>query len=362
MMNIEESRQISVRVDMLEPFVATVFEHTGMATESARRLAQILVKADLRGTHTHGVSRVSNYVDRLLGGRVNANGTPHVFKSDSAVILVDADNAMGHLAAAYAMEQAIERARATGVAAVSVRHSNHCGAMAFYPMMALAEDMIGLATTQALPTMAPWGGVDQLLGNNPLAVAIPTEKERPVVLDTPFQNSFPLKIEARRERGLPIPADWSFDAEGRPTTDPDEALKGFGQPVGGYRGVGLALVMGVFATLLSGTSWGRELGSIQEGAHPGEDGHFFMAFDISAFEEVGRFKQRMDQIVREMHASRRAAGVERILVPGERSAECEERYRADGIPLPLAVVAGLADVAERVGGGSESMRSLLVRG
>jgi LDH2 family malate/lactate/ureidoglycolate dehydrogenase len=256
---------------------------------------------------------------------------------------------MGHLAAAFGMDQAITRARTMGLAAASVRHSNHCGAMAYYPMMALPHDMIGFATTQALPTMAPWGGLDQLLGNNPLAVAVPAGQERPVVLDTPFQNSFPLKIEMLRKSGLPIPPDWAFDQGGRPTTDPDEALKGFGQPVGGYRGVGLALVMGVFATLLSNTSWGRELGSIGAGAHPGEDGHFFMAFNIAAFEDVERFKQRMDGIIRELRASRRVAGVDRIYLPGEGSAEREQQHRSDGLPIAPETVAALTSVAERVG-------------
>ncbi len=348
-MSLSPPTEVSVPREALEKFVRRVFVTAGVEADAANVLADVLVAADMRGVHTHGVSFLPQYVERILTGRVNPDGHPHVVKDDGAVIQVDADNAMGHLAAVFGMRQAISRARAFGVAAVAVRNSNHSGAMAYYPMLALSEDMIGLATTQALPTMAPWGGLDQLLGNDPLAVAIPADTERPIVLDTPFQNSFPLKIELWRQRGWPIPADWAFDAAGKPTTDPAEALKGFGQPAGGYRGVGLALVMSVFAALLTGSSWGRELTTIPGRANSGEVGHFFMAFNIAAFESVTRFKGRIDRIIREIHSSRRADGVERILVPGEREAECEEASRSLGIPLLESTINALDQLAQRLG-------------
>jgi LDH2 family malate/lactate/ureidoglycolate dehydrogenase len=333
----------------LRQFVAAIFAGAGMDDYDAALMARILTTADLRGIATHGVSFVPVYVDRLLIGGVDPLGKPRVASEHGGVLVVDGGNNLGHLAAAFAMERAVEHACLHGVSAVSVRHSNHCGMMAYYSMMAPPKDMIGLATTNALPTMAPWGGVEQLLGNNPLSVAVPAGDERPIVLDTAFQSSFPLKIELWRQRGWPIPDDWAFDPQGRPTTDYDQALAGFGQPVGKYRGFGLAFVTGVLGGLLADASWGLELGTLATGPHPGEDGHLFMAFDIAAFVEVSKFKSRMDGVIQQLRQSKRAADVDRIYMPGEREAETLEHYSAHGIPLPANVVAGLIQTAERVG-------------
>jgi LDH2 family malate/lactate/ureidoglycolate dehydrogenase len=339
----------TVRSEQLEPYVADVFKATGMATEDARLMARILVTADLRGVHTHGVSFVPTYVNRLLDPNgIDPRGRPSVVSDSGSALVVDAGNAMGHVAAHFSMEQAIGRAKETGVAAVAVRGSNHCGAMAYYPMQALPEDMIGIAMTGALPSMAAWGGLDQILGNNPIAAAIPALQEKPIVVDVAFQATFPLKIRLWQERGWPIPEDWSFDAEGRPTTDPVRALEGWGQPVGKYKGVALALLTGALSVLLSGAAWGRELGNMTDGPMPGQDGHFFLAVNVSAFGDPETFKRRVDGIIGEIHSSRRAADIKRILLPGERAAEAEEHGRAEGIALPQSSLTALAETASRL--------------
>ena len=340
----------TVRPDGLESFVAAIFTATGMSADDATLMARILVTADLRGVHTHGVSFTPTYVARLLDPNgINPRGRPSVMSDRGAALLVDAGNAMGHLAAHFSMRHAIDRARLTGIAAVAVRGSNHCGAMAFYPMLALPEDMIGIAMTGALPSMAAWGGLDQILGNNPIAAAIPALEERPIVIDVAFQATFPLKIRLWQQRGWPIPEDWSFDAEGRPTTDPERALEGWGQPVGKYKGVALALLTGALSVLLSGAAWGRELGTMADGPVAGRDGHFFLAVDIAAFSDPQIFKRRVDGVIREIHSSRRTAEVKRILLPGERAAESEQRGRAGGVALSRVTLEQLFETAARVG-------------
>jgi LDH2 family malate/lactate/ureidoglycolate dehydrogenase len=332
--------------------VAGIYAATGMSGEDARVLASIQVEADLRGVDTHGVAMVPMYVGRLQDPEgIDPRGRPQVIRSDAAIQLVDAGNAMGHLAARFAMQHAIDRARDTNIAAVAVRHSNHCGAMAYYPMMALDEDMIGIATTGALPSMAPWGGIDQIIGNNPLAAAIPALDEPPIVLDMSYQNTFPPKVELWRQRGWPLPEDWSFDVDGKPTTDYDAALAGWGQPSGKYKGVAMALLTGTLAALLSGASWGHELGEQLPVPRPlpGHDGHFFMAIQIAAFGDPERFEGRVDQIVREFHASRTADGVDRVLMPGERAARTAEQRRRHGIPLSTNALTRLEDVAQNLG-------------
>jgi LDH2 family malate/lactate/ureidoglycolate dehydrogenase len=293
--------------------------------------------------------RIPDYVKKLKGGGVNPAGRPRVVKDNAAALLVDGDNSMGQIGSAFAMSLIIERARTTNVAVAAIRGSNHCGAMAYYAMMALPEDMIGLAATNALPTMAPWGGIDNILGINPLAVAIPAGEETPIVFDAAFSYSARGKIQIYHQKGLPIPDTWAFDAEGNPTTDPAKALDGLLQPIGGYKGTSLALIMGILSAVLSGARYGTELGDLVKGPTAGQDGHFFLALKVSAFEDITRFKSRIDSIIRQIHNSRKAPGIKRVYSPGEMEAETERAYRKDGIPLNEETLKGIAKAAEQLG-------------
>jgi LDH2 family malate/lactate/ureidoglycolate dehydrogenase len=309
--------------------VAAIFEGAGMRAADAALVAETLVSADLRGVSTHGVAQVPRYVDRLLRRGIDPRGEPAVLRDSGATLLVDGANAMGQVGSAFAMRRAIERAGSTGIAAAGLRNSNHCGALAFYARMALEHDCIGVAISGALPSMAPWGGAEALLGNNPLCVAVPTGGEVPVLLDTAFSRTFPMKMLREAVPGEPIPDTWAFDAEGRPTTDLGTALAGLLQPVGDYRGTGLALVMGILSAVLTGASFGTELGSMREGPRAGHDGQLFMVIAVEAFSEVSEFTTRVDGIARQLRESRRAAGVERILVPGDRSYERDSQLDGD---------------------------------
>jgi LDH2 family malate/lactate/ureidoglycolate dehydrogenase len=247
------------------------------------------------------------------------------------------------------MRKAIERATQLGVSVATVRGSNHCGAMAYFAMQALPHDMIGVATTNALPTMAPWGGRDKIIGINPLAVAIPAQTERPVVLDAAFSGSSHGKIRVYHQKGLSIPPDWAFDRDGRPTTDAGTAIEGLLQPIGGYKGTGLAIVMGMLATLLSGASYGTDLGNMVDGPRPGADGQFLLALKVSAFTEPAQFKRQVDTIVQQIRNSQPAPDGGRIYAPGGLEAETEQHHRAHGIPLSAETVQGLLDCAAQFG-------------
>jgi LDH2 family malate/lactate/ureidoglycolate dehydrogenase len=295
------------------------------------------------------VLRVPEYVRKLTEGGVDPQGQPRVVREDGACVVVDGGNSMGQIGARFAMERAIERAAETGIAAVAVRGSNHCGAMAGYTMMALGREMIGLATTNALPTMAPWGGAERVLGINPLAVAIPAGSERPIVHDAAFSATAHGKVRVYQQKGLALPERWALDKEGRPTTDAAAALEGLLLPIGEFKGVALAMVMGILSSMLSGAAYGTELGSMETGPKAGMDGHFMAAIRVSAFEDVERFKARVDRAIRQLKGARRAPGVGRIYAPGELEAETEERYRAEGIALNVLTVGDVARTAEQVG-------------
>jgi LDH2 family malate/lactate/ureidoglycolate dehydrogenase len=345
---VSESDQRIPAAD-LRALVIQIWERCGMADADAALLADTLVAADLRGVHSHGVLRVPEYVKKLVNGGVDPKGRPSVAADNGTTIVVDGGNSMGQIGAEFAMREAIGRARRHNIAAAAVRGSNHCGAMAYFAMQALPEDMIGIATTNALPTMAPWGGAERVVGINPLAVAIPAGEEPAIVLDAAFSGSSHGKIRVFHQMGAAIPSNWAFDAQGRPTTDPAVAIEGLLQPIGEYKGVGLALVMGILSSLLSGAAYGTESGDMENGPKPGCDGHFFLALRVAGFEDPARFKGRVDGIIREMRASRRAAGVDRLYSPGELETETDQRYQSGGIPLNNATLSGIADAARSVG-------------
>jgi LDH2 family malate/lactate/ureidoglycolate dehydrogenase len=329
--------------------VAAIFGGCGMAPDDAALLADTLVQADARGIHSHGVMRVPDYVDKLTVGGVDPRGRPRVAHERFGAIRVEAGNAMGQIAAAFAMDRAIERARTTGVAMASVGGSNHCGAMDYWVRMAVAHGMIGIAATNALPTMAPWGGIDKIVGLNPIGIGIPVGDQPPFVLDIALGATAHGKMRIYKQKGEPIPEGWAFDSEGRPTTDVDAALEGLIQPIGQHKGIGLAMAMGILSTLLSGGGYGTESGNMVDGAKAGADGQFFIAIDVAAFEDPGRFASRMGWVVRQYHGSRPAPGFTRTWVPGYLEAEIEARNRRDGIPLNDATVAGLMAAAQRMG-------------
>src|SRR5947209_11654504 len=248
--------------ERLRRAVAAIFAACGMSEADAVLLAGALVNADQRGIHSHGTLRVPDYVAKLTTGGVDPRGRPEVVSDSGAALVVDARNAMGQIAANFAMCAAIERARATHVAIAAVRNSNHCGAMDFWAMMALSHGMIGLATTNAIPTMAPWGGIDKIVGINPLGIAFPAGEEPAIVLDIAFGATAHGKMRVYHQKGHAIPEGWAFDENGVPTTDTAAALRGLIRPIGDYKGVGMAMVMGILSSVLSGSGYGLETGNM----------------------------------------------------------------------------------------------------
>jgi LDH2 family malate/lactate/ureidoglycolate dehydrogenase len=333
----------------LQAFVEDVFRRCGMEERDARLLAETLVTADLRGVHSHGVLRVPEYVRKLTRQGADPHGRPSLAGGASACLVVDGGNSMGQIGMQFATERALAAAEAHGIAAVAVRGSNHCGALAYFAMQALPRDMIGFATTHAMPTMAPWGGAERLLGINPVAIAVPAGEELPVVYDAAFSASSHGKIRVYHQEGRSLPEGWALDREGRPTTDPAAAMEGLLQPIGGFKGVGLAMIAGMLASFLSGARYGTELGSMEAGPRAGEDGHLVGVLRVSAFEDVGCFKARVDAAIRQLHACRRAPGFDRVYSPGEREALNQEAYAREGIPLNAAILADLRGVAGSLG-------------
>lgn len=343
------TKEARIDASQLQTLVTGIFGQCSMKPADAALLADSLVFADLSGVHSHGVLRVPEYVKKLTTGGVDPQGEPRIVRDGAACLVVDGGNSMGQIGASFAMRQAIERAYTFGLAAAAIRGSNHCGALAYFTRMALEHDMIGIATTNALPTMAPWGGADRILGINPLSIAVPTAEQEPIVYDAAFSGSSHGKIRVYGQKGLSLPEGWALDREGRPTTDPAVAIDGLLAPIGGFKGTGLALIMGLLSSMLSGAAYGTELGDIVNGPIAGQDGHFVLALRVSAFEESATFKRRVDGAIAQIHGSRLAPGAQAVYAPGEVEARNRREYGREGIPLNHVTLAGLAEAGEQFG-------------
>lgn len=340
-----------VSIAQLERFVAQAFEAVGIAQPQARIIAELMVRADVQGSEGHGVFRLPQYIRRIRGGAVNLNPDIRVVREAAGMALVDGDNGMGHLVMRFATQTAIEKAKTAGIAWVGVKWSNHAGPASLYASMPLEHDMIGLylavGNANHLP---PWGGIDMLLSTNPIAVAVPAGAEAPVVLDMATTVAAYGKVKTKAQRGEMMPEGWMIDRQGKPLLDPRRSSEGFLLPIGGYKGYGLALVIGLLAGTLNGAAMGKDVVDFNaDDTTPTNTGHAIVAINVEAFQPVAEFKQEVDTLVRDLRSSRTLPGVERIRLPGEGSHAARADRLAHGVPLPAALHAALDTLAAQLG-------------
>jgi L-2-hydroxycarboxylate dehydrogenase (NAD+) len=326
-------------------FAAEAFVAVGLPAKDAATCAQLMTRADLQGADGHGVFRLPQYIRRIKGGAVNVKPKVRLTREAAGMALVDGDNGMGHVVMSFAAETAIAKAKTAGAAWVGVNNSNHAGPASLYAAMPLEHEMIGLYLAVGNANhMAPWGGVDLLLSTNPIAVAVPGTE--PIVLDMATSVAAYGKVKTAAQRGESMPEGWMIDRQGRPLTDPKRADEGLLVPIGGYKGYGLALVIGLLAGSLNAAALGSETVDFNaDDTTATNTGHAIVALSIAAFGEVDDFKRRVDKMVREIRRSNRMPGVDRVWLPGEQSrAKHEERSRL-GVPVPAALRAGLDKLA-----------------
>ena len=332
----------------LMQLVSAILETVQVPPSEAQILADTLVEADLRGVHSHGVMRLPIYVRRIQSGLVLPEARTTITVDGPAFAQIDAHNSLGQIASVRAMDLAVEKARASGVGAVGVAHSTHFGAAAYYAMRAVAHQMIGIAITNTLPLMPAVGGAARVVGNNPIAYAIPAGQERPIVLDIATSVVAAGKLQRAKGRGERIPLGWGVDRIGVPTDRPEEVMDGgMLLPVGDHKGFGLAMVFDLLCGPLTGAGWftGVTGLALPEYPRPQNTGHLFMALDVAQFRPLDAFLAEVDRAIATVHATPRAPGVDRIYVPGEIEFETAEARRRDGIPLDEHVLAGLNALA-----------------
>jgi len=332
----------------LELLCSHILAAAGVDPIDASCVANNLVGANRRGIDSHGIIRMTSYVNDFLKGQIAAKTVPVIVAETPATAVVDAQNGWGAPASRFAMALAVKKAREVGMAGVGVRRSNHFGFAADYGMMALQHDMIGAAFTNAKRNMVPTGSVSSYFGTNPICICVPAGKERPLVYDGATTVVAQGKIQVANKKHLPIPSNWALDEEGRPTTDPAAALAGGRlMPLGGYKGYDLALAVDVLSGVLPGAAFGASVHVLSLWGNASNVGHFFSAIDIRAFGDVGEFKDRIDAMIREIHGLPRAGGVDRIYVPGEIEFDLEDERSRDGIPVVEDVEKDLRALADR---------------
>ena len=335
----------------LRRFIAAAMEKLGLPAQDAETVAELMTEAEVQGSDGHGAIRLAPYARRIRAGGINLHPDIRIVKEKAAMALVDGDNGMGHLVMKRAAQVAIEKARTCGIAWVGARLSNHAGPASLYARMPLAHDMIGMyyavGNANHLP---PWGGLDMLLSTNPIAVAVPAGEETPIVLDMATTVAAYGKVKAKAQRGEQMPVGWMIDRQGQPLTDPKRSEEGFLMPIGGYKGYGLALIVGILAGTLNGAAMGSETIDFNKD-HVGvtNTGQAIVAIDPDAFGDLDQFKARVDKLIREMRASERTPGVERIWLPGEQSHAKRIANERDGLLLSPALLAQLNSVANDLG-------------
>ena len=259
------------------------------------------------------------------------------------------------------MELCIAKAKEYGSAVCSVRRSNHFGAASYYTAMASSQDMIGFSCTNSPPNMAPFGSRESILGTNPFSVALPAGKHPPMILDIATSNVARGNILNAAKENRPIPDGWAIDKHGNPTNDPQLALQGSVLPFGGHKGSGIAIVIDAMCGILSGAAFGRHISKLT-GDTQGTGaniGHFFMAIDIAALQDVAQFKVRMDQMIDELKAAEKSAGVSEILAPGELEARKSQYNQKNGIAVSGATLKELLSLCAELSVEEHLLDSLL---
>ena len=327
----------------------TALRTAGVSEAHSQITADVLVMTDTWGVFTHGTKLLRDYVKRVRGGGLRTDVEPQVVASGPAWSLVDGGSCLGHVTSVFAMQDAIERAKKSGIAYVGVKNSCHFGAAGYYAWLAAKAGLIGIAMANDIPSVAAAGSRRSVTGSNPIAYAVPNGNGDPILLDMAISTVAGGKVYAAYQRGEPIPDHWLLDSEGRPTTDSSlYPANGALTPMGDYKGYGIALLIESLSGLLTGASITWQVGSWigSDPAKPTDHGAAFLAIDVNTIMPSDQFARRVNHLVDEIHQAPTADGVERLLLPGEREWNHRRKAMAGGIDLPSDVVAKLVGLAD----------------
>ena len=349
-LKIPETNSVRVPAEPLRQQVAKIFEAVGTPARYAQITADALTLASLRGVDTHGATNVVRYTESILDGTFKSPQDIKVISESDTTTLLSCDWGLGHPAAHIGMEMAMDKAEKHGIGMATIRDGHHIGMVAYYAMLALERDMIGIAMTNAGPAVRPALGREAMLGTNPIAFAAPADNETDFVLDMATSTVASGKIGLARQLGVPIPEGWAVSAEGEPLTKPPEnrgahwAQNPLGntREQGAHKGYGLAMIVDILCGVLSGGGYSSFIGS-------GKNMSFAMAINISAFRSVNEFKEMMDEMIRALHESPTEPGADNVMVAGDPEEETMRERETSGVPIFKPRYDEIVAIARRVG-------------
>lgn len=332
--------------EKLWAFAKAVFNKIGCPEADAILATDVLLSADIRGIDSHGIARLSGYVRLWEAKRINATPNIKIVHETPSTAVIDGDSGLGLVVAPKAMDVAMEKAKLVGSGWVSVKNSNHFGIAGYHAMMALGQDMIGMAMTNASPLVAPTFSLERLLGTNPIAVAIPAGEQPAFVADMATTTAANGKLEILQRKGKEAPLGWIQNKAGEPSTNPHElkdggALIPLGSDIehGSHKGYCLGAVVDIFSAVLSGANYGPWVPPFVAFLSPPADpvgdgiGHFFGAMRIDAFRQADDFKKHMDNWITRFRKSKPIDGQPSVLIPGDPEREIAKIRMTAGIPL-----------------------------
>ncbi len=337
-----------IPVDTLAAFMRDVFIGCGVPTDEAAICSDVLITSDRRGIESHGIGRLKLYFDRIRKGIQLPTTTFEIVRETPTTAVVDGHHGMGQVIGVRSMELAIAKARQYGMGSVAVRNSTHFGIAGYYPLMAVNAGMIGMAFTNARPSIAPTFSVQPMLGTNPIAFGAPTDEDCPFLYDAATSITQRGKFEVLARQGKPAKPGWAINSQGETITDADQVLQGFakdaaallplggaGEDLAGYKGYGLATIVEILSASLQQGKFLWDLSGISpEGKiQPNYLGHFFMAIQVEAFCSLEDFKHSTGEIIRQLRAARKAPGSARIFSAGEKEFISEKDTAVRGIPI-----------------------------
>ena len=341
----------SIAVDTLHDFVAQALASRGVVNADAAKVASLMVEADIYGYNTHGVFRLRQYLARLAGGGCNPAPNITVAEETVATAVIDGDDGLGHLAMSAARDLAIEKARATGIGWVGVRRGNHAGPLALYVRPQAEAGLIGMAAAVGSANhVPPYGGSDLLIGTNPIAFSAPADGPDPFVFDMATTVAAMGKIKTMLQQGQPKPEGWMVGRDGKPLTDPARTSEGFLLPIGGPKGFGLSVVIGLLAGVLNGAAFGSDVVDFTKDTTSSTNtGQFVAALDPKAFGMGDAFPKVAARIFAEMRASSPLPGHHPVRLPGDGKSAFAQERRKSGLHLNPALLQDLNALAADCG-------------
>ncbi len=354
----------------LRSFTQHIFEHFGVPSADAKLAADVLAYSDEHGIDSHGIARLETYYDLLREGRINPRPKWTFMRQKSSVATVDGDNGLGLVIGPKCMEIAMDKATEHGSGWVSVSNTNHYGAAGYYPAMALSRDMIGMSMTNTTKGVVPFNGIEKKLGTNPIAIAFPTDKQPPVMIDMASSTVAYGKVEIAHRENKNVPRGWCIDKDGYTTTSPERMMEGGALlPLGsdkdgsGHKGYCLATMVDVLCGVLSGANWGPFAVpfainvQVKESEQVGKGiGHFFGAWDIEGFRDLQSFKSSMDAWIVEMRNTRSLDPETPVLIPGDPERIAYQDRMKSGIPLNPIVARSLQRLSAETGIPLDSLK------